>query len=552
MADDVFRLMPGGTGWTFLRNEYSRSLLILMGAVGLVLMIACANVASLLLARASARQREIAVRLAIGAGRGRIVRQLLTESFLLSTVGAAAGVGLAWWSGPYLLGLISTAPTFDLTPNRNVLAFTAAIATATGVAFGLAPALLITAAGPGPALRADARMTRRRSRLLPSLVSAQVALSAVLLVAGGLFLRTLQNLTGFDPGFDANGVLLVDFEGRRTGLSPTLLDDVRRVPGVVSASVSTHTPLSGALWSEPAVPLGQPVPERDTAIFVGASPAFFATMGIPLLAGREFTERDDSAGALAAIVNERFAAHYFPGKLPIGARLSAVLRGHARELKIVGVVKDVYARSLRQEAPRTVYVPYLQIPGSVAPGSIWPLGVPTTLEVRVSGPIGQVAAALESALRARMPDATIEVRPLAAQVSATLAQERMMATLATAFGVLAVVLASVGLYGLLAYGVAQRAKEIGLRLALGARRAQVMVSVLGGAARLVGAGLVMGLPVAWAAARFVRSMLFGLTPTDPIATSAAVATLVTAALVASYLPARRASRLDPVAALRND
>jgi predicted permease len=245
MADSVFQLSPGGTGWTYLREVYRKPLFVLMAVVGLVLLIACANVASLLLARASARQREIAVRLAIGAGRARIVRQLLIESTLLSLIGAAVGVGLAWVSGRFLVSMISTGPAqiaFDLTPNWHLLGFTSAVAIATGVLFGVAPALQTTAAGPSAALRENPRMSSSRSRLLPSLVSAQVALSLVLLAGAGLFVRTLHNLQNLDPGFSAEGVLLVDLEGRRTAVPRELLEDVQRLPGVVSASLRPTRP----------------------------------------------------------------------------------------------------------------------------------------------------------------------------------------------------------------------------------------------------------------------------------------------------------------------
>ncbi len=286
MADSVFHLRPGGTGWTYLREMYRKPLLVLMAVVGTVLLIACANVASLLLARAASRQKEIALRLAIGAGRGRIVRQLLIESTLLSLVGAAAGVGLAWVSSSFLVNLISTGPAelvVDLTPNWHVLGFTSAVAIVTGVFFGVAPAVQSTAVVPSAGLKEGARTIGARSRLLPTLVSAQVALSLVLLAGAGLFTRTLQNLEQLDPGFTAKGVLLVDLEGRRETAPPAMLDDIRRLPGVLSASLSTHTPLNGSVWSEPAMPAGQPLPERDNAYFIGAGPEFFTTLQIHLL-----------------------------------------------------------------------------------------------------------------------------------------------------------------------------------------------------------------------------------------------------------------------------
>jgi len=545
MIAATFQLTPGGTGWTLLRETYVKPLAVLMAAVGLVLLIACANVASLLLARASARQREIAVRLAIGAGRARIVRQLLVESALLSLVGAIGGVAIAWASSRFIVSLISEGPlgvVFDLTPNWHILGFTAAVAVGTAMVFGVAPALQATSAGPAPALRDDARSTRSRTRLLPSLVSAQVALSFVLLVGAGLFVRTLQNLQRFDPGFKSDGVLLVNFEARRTALPADLTAELQRVPGVMSVSVSTHTPLSGSVWSEPAVPAGQPIPERDTAFFVGAAPGFFSTMQIPLIAGREFTDRDAAGGAGVAIVNERYAQRFFANQNPVGRRLAASVRGEKRDLEIVGLAKNTSAAGLRQAPPPTVYVAYAQLTG----------GFPTTLEVRAAGPIGAVASAMLGLLQVRFPNASIEVVPLSDQVAATMVRERMMATLAGGFGLLALVLACVGLYGLLAYTVARRTREIGIRMALGAQRRRVVALVLEGATKLVAVGIGVGLPVAWAASRWIESMLFGIKPTDVPAVAGAVVLLGVVAQIAAYLPARRASRVDPMTALRHE
>ena len=545
MADSVFQLSPGGTGWTFLREMYVRPLFVLMAMVALVLLIACANVASLLLARASVRRREIAVRLAIGAGRGRIVRQLLIENALLSMAGAACGIGLAWLSGRLLVDMISGGSVpivFDLTPNWHVLAFTTVVAIATAIVFGVAPALQATAAGPSPALRDDARMSGSRSRLLPTLVSAQVALSFMLLVGAVLFVRTLRNLQSFDPGFKGDGVLLVNLEARRTAVPRDIAAEMQRVPGVQSASVSTHTPLSGSIWSEPAVPAGQPIPERDTAYFVGAGPRFFETMQIRLVAGREFTDRDVADSPGVAVVNERFAQRYFAGQNPVGRHLAARVRGENRDLEIVGLARNTSAAGLRRSPPATVYVAYAQLTRDF----------PTTIEIRAAGSLGLVATAVRDALRSRLPAAPIEVQPLSAQVGATMVRERLMAALAAAFGLLALALACIGLYGLLAYTVARRTKEIGIRMALGARRLRVVALVLNGAARLVGIGIVLGVPAAWAASRWVESMLFGLKPGDPMTLAGAAVLLVAVAQVAACLPAWRASRVDPLAALRHE
>jgi predicted permease len=300
--------------------------------------------------------------------------------------------------------------------------------------------------------------------------------------------------------------------------------------------------LSGSVWSDIAVPKGQVVPERDTAYFVGAGPRFFETMQTPLLAGREFTEHD-SAGALpVAVVNEAFAHRYFPDQNPVGRYLSAVVRGDRKDLQIVGLSTNTSAAGLRKPPPATVYVPYLQLPD----------GIPTTLEVRAAGSLTNVAVALHQTLQPKLPDVPVEVLPLSVQIDGAMVQERVMATLAGAFGVLALILACVGLYGLLAYSVARRAKELGIRMALGAQRHRLIAMVLSSAVRLVGIGVVLGLPAAWAVSRWLESMLFGLNPADPATIGGAVLLLTTAGLVAAYLPARRASRADPLLALRHE
>jgi len=329
IANAVFELTPGGTGWSYLRELYRRPLWVLMAMVGFVLLIGCANVASLLLARASVRRKEAAVRLAIGSGRARIVRQFLIESMLLSLIGAAFGIDLAWFSGRFLLSILSTGPgevALDLTPNWHVLGFTTAVALATALLFGLGPALHMTAADPSDVLKNDARMSHSGPRFLSWLVTAQIALSLVLLLATALFVRTLRNLQDFNPGFNRNSVLLADFDGLRNPVPRDLLEEIRQAPGVISASMSTHTPLSGAIWSEPAVPRGQALPETDNAIFVGAAPRFFETMQTPVRAGREFTERDSLENTPVAVISEAYAAHFFPNLNPIGEHLSAQVR----------------------------------------------------------------------------------------------------------------------------------------------------------------------------------------------------------------------------------
>ena len=543
-AQSLFRLRPGGTGWTYLRERYRKPLYVLMGAVVLVLLIACANVATLLLARASARQKEVAVRLAIGASRGRVVRQLLIESTMLSLVGAAVGVVLAQVLGRLLVNLISTdlsSVKFDLTPNWHVLAFSSAAAIVTGVLFGMAPAIQTTAVNPIAAAKEDSRASGSRSRLLPFLVVGQVALSLVLLAGAGLFVRTLNNLESLDPGFRSEGVLLAELDDRSAPVVPALIEEIQRLPGVLSTTVSTHTPLNGWIWSEPVVPAGQPLPERDTAVLIGAGPHFFSTFGTRLIAGREFTDADRIDAPPVAIVNEAYAQRHALSGNPVGQHLSASINGTREDLEIVGFAHNTKLSGLRKAAPATVYVPYYQLKPRQ-----------TTLSVRVASPISGVASEIRETLQPKFPETPIEVRALSTQVGNTIVQERMMAMLAGGFAVLALSLACIGLYGLLAYSVSRRTKEIGLRMALGAQARGVVALVVTGGARLVLAGIAVGVPVAWLISRWIESLLFGLTPTDPVTMASAIAALLVAAYVAAYLPARRASRVDPLIALRHE
>jgi predicted permease len=300
--------------------------------------------------------------------------------------------------------------------------------------------------------------------------------------------------------------------------------------------------LNGAIWSESAVPTGQALPSKDNAFFIGAGPRYFETMQTPLLAGREFTPRDTKDSPPVAIVNEAFARSHFPNQNPIGRHLSAVVRGRRAELEIVGVSKNTSLRGLRTPAPPAVHVAYSQLTGDF----------PSTVVIRARGFIGQIASAIETEFQQEIPELPIEVRAFSGQIEAALIQERMMAALAGGFGILALLLACIGLYGLLNYSVARRTKEIGIRMALGAQRSWVVGMEVRSACRLVALGMAVGLPAAWLASRWVQSMLFGVTPADPATIAAASIVLVAAALVAAYLPARRASRVDPLTALRHE
>ena len=549
MAESVFVFRPGATGWTGLRETYQQPLYVLMGVAGVVLLIACANVASLFLARASTRQREIAVRLAIGAGRARIVQQLVTEGLVLSLAGAVLGLGVAFLSGRFLVDLISSGPTvvvFDLTPHWHVLAFSAALAIATGVVFGLAPAFQTGGAARQLALavrlKNDARTSTGRSRLLPALVVIQIALSLVLVAGAGLFVRTLRNLQHLDPGFTADNVFVVDADLGGGLSADKIRDDVARIPGVLIAAVTTHTPLNGSSWSEAVVPAEQPVPEKDNARLIAADPRFFEALRIKLLRGRSFADSDVKGSGKVAIVSQRYADREFPNQDPLGRRLAATLMGKAANMEIVGVVADVQLAGLRSDAPPTVYIAFAQFDGDLPP----------SLVIRATGNSAAMRETIRAGLQPLVRTAPVKVVWLPAQVDATIVQERMMATLAGGFGVLALILCTVGLYGLLAYTVSQRSREIGIRMALGARAAGVVGQVILSASRLVIIGFAVGLPAVWAVSRAVSSMLFGLKPADPVAIGGAMALLLAAALLASYLPARRAAQVDALRALRQD
>jgi len=552
MEQSTLEAIPGGTGWTDLRRQFRRPLLVLMAVVGLLLLIACANVANLLLARAAVRQREIAVRLAIGASRARIVRQLLTEGLLLSLLGALGGVLLAWAGSRVLVNPLSSGQlrgiVLDVRPDWLVLAFTAATACATGMLFGLAPTFRGTAAGPAAAMRE--RIAIGRSRLAPLLVTAQVSLALLLLIAGGLFMRTLWNLHRVDAGFRGDGVLVANADGGREGYRGAILaafyeglqQKVERLPGMHSVSYSLITPLAGGGISQDIAVNGRPVSEEQTH-FNWVSRRYFETLGTPVAIGREFTVRDTASSPRVAIVNRTFARRYLPAGSELGQRLT-VGSQHAVEFEIVGVVTDSIYETLREAAPPTVYCPVSQRAGVLTAA----YGV--TFEAHATGSMAQAAESLRATLQPVLPGSPVEVHALNEQMDRALVRERLMASLASCFGVLGLVLAAVGLYGLLTYAVARRTNEIGIRLALGAKRRDVLWMVIRHVLILLFMGVAIGLPAAWGASRFVSSMLFGVKGADLLTIGATLLTLTAAGLAAGFLPAWRASRVDPMVTLR--
>jgi putative ABC transport system permease protein len=548
---------PGASGSSPLRNEFRSPLLVLMAAVGFVLLVACVNVANLLLARAASRDREFTLRSALGASRGRLARQLLTESALLAALGAILGVVMASWGTSVLIQLMSTGSTgpdavnaiaLDVGPNWRVLTFATLAAVVTTLLFGMAPAWRVTFTTPAAAMNAASpRLVRPGGRVARLLVAAQVAISLPLLIGAGLFTRTLDHLRTLDRGFRHEDVLLIDLDARRTGKDePALrafyqqtLAFVEQLPSVKAASLSAVTPLMGGGIIMPIAVNGQPV-RGDTdgeMHFNVIAPRYFEVLGTPIVLGRDFTNRDDAAAPSVAILNEAFVRQYMKDVVPLGQRVSVV--GSPHQMQVVGVVKDAVYENLRQSPPPTVYAAYLQS------------GVDTaTLEIHAPGSLSQVTAAIRSEVQPKLAGKSLRVRTLTSQLESGLVRERLMTTLASVFGVLALSLAAVGLYGVQAFSVGRRTGEIGVRIALGARQSQVLREILYEAAQMVALGLAIGLPISWMASRLVSSMLFGVTAHDPITSVVSIAALAGAAFVAAFLPARRAAHVDPVVALR--
>lgn len=554
------RATAAATGVSGLRGDYERPLWLLMATTSLVLLIACANLANLLLARASVREREVAVRLAIGASRWILVRQFLFESLLLAVAGAVLGGVLAQILSRGLIAFLNTAhqPLFvGLTLDFKVLGFTAGLAIVTTLLFGLIPALRATGLNPSTAIRAGGRSTtagRERFSLRRGLVAMQVALSLVLLVGALLFVRSLRNLLTTDAGFKPEGIVTVSIDfskaqypkDQRPAVYHELSEKVSALPGVISAAQVLMTPVSHSGWDNSIGPDGTVAASSGKeSWFNRASPGYFRTMGTRLLSGRDFNGRDTLSSPKVAIVNEEFARRFFNGADPVGRTFHLEAEAGKPEplMQIVGLVKNAKYYELREDPRPVAFFPLEQ-------GD--PLNPDTIFVVRIAGSPNAFMSAVKRAVAAVNPAMSIEFRSFSGQLEESLLRERLMATLSGAFGFLAGLLATLGLYGVIAYMVARRRNEIGVRIALGADRTRVIQLVLREALLLLAVGLTAGIAIALWAGRAASALLYGLKPYDPTSIAAASSLLALIALIASYGPASQAASLEPMRALREE
>lgn len=551
IAEDPLKTESGEKGFGVIRRQFSQPLLVLMTVTGLVLMIACLNVANLLLARATARKREISVRLSLGAGRARLIRQLLTESLVLAAIGGILGIAIAY-AGTHLLlimlsdvGLPLSVP-FETDP--RTLGFMAAISVTSGILFGLAPALRATRISVAETLKDAGRAGSARSGATKALVAAQVAVSMLLLVGAGLFLRTLHNLKTQNVGYNPDHlvILRVDpisagYRGDEVGRAmKNLLDRLQVLPGVASATFSENGLFSGSESGDHVDVEGFTArADKDReARFDQIGPGYFTKVGIPILLGRDMSDRDVPGAPRVAIINETMAKFYFPGVNPIGRHFTA----SKVRLEIVGVAQDTQDHDFRDEPLRRFYVSYFQ-----------PIDGITTanFEIRTQGNAGSLSAALRNEVQAvnrSLP--VISIRNERELMDASVVPERLIAKLSSFFGALAMLLAAIGLYGVMSYAVARKTNEIGIRIALGAGTPRVIGMILNQAAVLIAGGSVIGISAALLLTRFLKSFLFGLTATDPLSFLGAAALLAGVGALAGYIPARRAARIDPIVALR--
>jgi predicted permease len=550
------QLMLVSRGLSGLREQFSLSLRVLMGVVALVLLIASANVANLLLAHGAARSREFAVRMAVGAGRMRLARQLLTESALLALIGGAIGVGLSWWGVRLLLVMASDGPEavpVDAAPNLRVLGFTIGVSALCALVFGTAPALRAARVEPNASLKGGKTLNALRNPLGKAFVVVQVALSLLLLVGAGLFVRTLVNLQKVPSGFKQENAMLFMVDTSATGIKnddpklPALLSEVeqkvKQIPGVQAASFAFIV-FNQGFWTGPAYTREDNIPEGQNRSLrnnmVGAD--FFAAMGIPFVQGRGFGPQDTKSSQKVAVITESMAQKFFPTGNPIGKRFGIEGRQSTETIEVIGVVKDAKYGNLKESFRSMAFYPHTQVPDVLG-----------NLVVRFSGPSSAVVPQVRETIKQINRNLPVDdVVSLEEHIGRSLVQQKLIARLAAFFGLLALLLACVGLYGVMSYGVARRTNEIGIRMALGARSRSVLWLVLREALVLVGIGLVVGVLASLALTKTAASLLYQLKPNDPLTIGMATIVLMMVALLAGYLPARRAARVDPMIALRDE
>jgi len=549
-------LTPAATGRSYLRREFSSPLRILMQIVVLVLLIACANIANLLLARATSRQREIAIRMSMGAERGRIIRQLLAESGLLGLIGGAIGVAFAWAASRLLLTMVSGGSELlpiHVTPDTRVLVFSLALTILTVLLFGTVPALRATRIDLAPVLKSGRGVITAGmgNQLARALVVGQVALSLVLVAGAGLFLRSLVKLTEVDVGFEKHNVLRMHIDpgsagyqrdDRLTATMRRVEDRIGAMPTVRGASFALSV-FDGGGWSEDDVTVpGRPRTDKDPQVDLNlVGPAYFDVMKMPLLLGRGFTDRDNSASRKVAVINETMARTHFAGGSPIGRTFNVGDNPTWQNVEVVGVVKDAKYMELEEDQMPAAFFPYAQQHDRILQNFV----------ARYAGDPGTLVAAIRKAVAEIDPNLPVsDVRTLEQMVDDFTLNRRLVVQLSSFFGILGTVLASIGIYGVMSYGIARRTNEFGIRMALGADRWRVLRLVLREALVLSIIGTAIGLALALASGRLVQSLLFGVKSSNPMVIGVSIATMITVALLAGYLPARRATRIDPSTALR--
>ncbi len=548
----TLRLLEGSQGFNFARTKFAEPLGVLMGVVGVVLLIACANLANLLLARANARKKEFAIRLSLGASRTRLVRQLMVESLTIAACGGVLGLVLSFWIVEILLALLNSgkaaAAALHVSPDPLVIGFSLALSLLTAVLFGLAPAWQSVRPDVVPELKdvsAAARDGRDRTLLRKSLIAVQIALSLVILFAAGLLTRTLSRLQTIDLGFKPSNVVALSVDPAMNGHSPAdtnrifdeILSRLRSQPGIAAAGLAVISPLEGMFIQLDLEVPGHLKKKSDvSAGFDMVSPGYFAAVDQPLLLGRDFSDRDVKKAPRVAIVNEFFVSQYMPGQNPVGRRF----KSGGGDVEIVGMVKTAHYQTLREPPRPIVYLPAKQTQSSGY-----------TLLVRTAATPRSAIPDIERAIRAVDPKLPIyNVRTLQAQIDQGISSERVLSFLSALFSGLATLLCGMGLYGIAAYTVSRRTREIGVRFAVGAQRSDIASLFVRETVLVIGTGILVGIPAALVSTRILKNLLYGLEPTDVPTLAFTVAVLVLAGLLAIFLPVRRASRIEPLEALR--